>query len=347
MKKQQNIETAFFLVVFTGLIYLTYILFSPFLVALFLALVLVVVFSPAHTKILKLLKGHRPLSALLSVVIVVFAIMVPFSVIITLLFQEAISLYENIAQGGGALVFADKHLDILEGYVNNIAPALSLDFNIQSHVEVILEWFISNINTFLSGIVGFVLSFFIMLFAIYFLFKDGVFLRKKIVELSPFSDEYDEKILKQLEIAVNSGMKSQLAIAAIQGTLTGIGFLIFGISNPVLWGFVAAFAALIPAVGTGIVIIPTGIYLLIIGQVISGAGIIIWGVLIVGLVDNLLRPILLEKGINIHSFILLLSIFGGLILFGPIGVIAGPIVIAFLFSLLEIYPQIMKQHKID
>jgi predicted PurR-regulated permease PerM len=124
--------------------------------------------------------------------------------------------------------------------------------------------------------------------------------------------------------------------------VTGIGFTIFGVPNPVLWGGIATIAALIPLVGTGIIVMPAGAWLLLTHHTGAGTGLIIWGFIFVGLVDNVLHPYVMKKGMDMHPFLILLSVLGGLSYFGPIGFLAGPIVLAFFFALLEIYPQIVK-----
>lgn len=326
-----------------GVGYLTYSIFSPYLSALFLATVFAIIFSPMHKKILRSTNKREILSALLSVIVVLFLILLPLTIISILMFQEASILYNDFTNGGAGMQYIDAKFNSLEEYVNRIAPALTFEVNAYEYFQQGLSWILQNINSLFSGVVKFTINLFIMILALFFLFKDGSKFRKAVVAWSPLSDMYDEGLLKKLTIAVNSVIKGALTIAIIQGILTGIGFTIFGIHSPVLWGFIASITALIPTLGTGIITVPAGIYLLFTGSIAAGVGLIIWGVFVVGLVDNFLRPILIKRGVKIHPFIILLSIFGGLSMFGPIGVLAGPIVVAFFFALLEIYPQIINK----
>ena len=136
-------------------------------------------------------------------------------------------------------------------------------------------------------------------------------------------------------------MRGTLVTAVVQGFLVSIGFVMFGVSNPVVWGLVATISALLPMVGTGIITFPAAFFLMATGHLLPGIGMIIWGVVIVGLIDNALRPMLMNRTMHIHSFLILLSVFGGLVYFGPIGFLAGPIILAFFFVLLDIYPEIV------
>jgi len=342
MNTQRIIENTFFFAVLIGVGYLLYVIFSPYLSAIFIAVVLAVIFEPLHKRILHTCGGRKTPAAFLSVIVVLFAILLPLSIITILLFEESVSLYSSIASNGGAFSYIDAQLNIFEGYLKQLAPALTFDFEVQTYAKQMLGWIVGNINGYLSAIMGFIVNLFIMVLATYFLFKDGPELRKEVVRLSPFSDEYDEKILDRLAIAVNSGIKGIFTIAILQGFLTGVGFAVFGLPNPVLWGLVASFAALVPTIGTGIITVPAGAYLLFHGSISAGIGMLIWGVILVGLIDNLLRPFLIKRGIEIHQFLILLSIFGGLVFFGPIGVLAGPVVVAFMFALLDVYPHIVK-----
>jgi predicted PurR-regulated permease PerM len=137
-------------------------------------------------------------------------------------------------------------------------------------------------------------------------------------------------------------VQGALLTAIVQGIMVGIGFSVVGIPNPVLFGVVATVAALIPMMGTGIVTLPGVVWLISMGQVGPGIALLVWGLLCVGLIDNILSPYLMKRGMGVHPFLILLSVFGGLTYFGPIGFLAGPIILAFFFTLLEIYPQIVK-----
>jgi predicted PurR-regulated permease PerM len=167
--------------------------------------------------------------------------------------------------------------------------------------------------------------------------RDGTSLRRQLIRFSPLVDTYDQKIFDKLELAIHSVVKGSLVVGIIQGVLTGIGFAIFDIPNPALWGSIAAIAALIPGIGTALVIVPGIIYSFFSGTMGATIGLAIWGVVAVGLIDNFLGPRLIERGVKVHQFLILLSVLGGITFFGPIGFIIGPLIVSLLYALLEIY----------
>jgi len=167
--------------------------------------------------------------------------------------------------------------------------------------------------------------------------RDGAQFKRTLIELSPLPDIYDEQIILRLERTVNAVVRGTFMISLIQAVLVGIGFWIFNVPNPVLWATVASVAAFLPAIGMGLVIIPAIIYLILIGSIPAAIGLAVWGSIIVGLVDNMLLPHLMSKGFTVHQVFILFSILGGVVFFGPVGVLLGPLVIALLFALIEIY----------
>jgi predicted PurR-regulated permease PerM len=139
-------------------------------------------------------------------------------------------------------------------------------------------------------------------------------------------------------------IKGSLLIALIQGMVSGTGFAIFGVPNPVLLGSVAIIAALIPNVGTAVVLTPAILYLYLTDQVWQSAGLLIWGITAVGLIDNLLGPTLIGRSSKIHPLLILLAVLGGLAFFGPLGFILGPLVISLLFAVLDIYERLLPRN---
>ena len=162
-------------------------------------------------------------------------------------------------------------------------------------------------------------------------------MRKKLITLSPLADKYDEEISSRIGLAINSVIRGTLVLAIIQGFLTGIGLLLFGVPSPAFWGSVAAVSALVPGVGTALISIPAVIYLLATGSQVAAIGLGIWAIVAVGLIDNLLYPKLVQRRMKIHSFFILLFVLGGLVFFGPMGFILGPVTLSLLAALLDVY----------
>jgi predicted PurR-regulated permease PerM len=219
----------------------------------------------------------------------------------------------------------------------------SVDFN--QYLKQGLNWLLQRLGPLFSNVTKIMVSVFVFLVTLYYLFKDGQKLKGAIVALSPLQDTHDETIFNKLALAINSVIKGNLAVALIQGILTAVGFTIFGVPNAALWGSVAAIAALIPGIGTALVLIPAILFLFLSGKTLFAVGLLLWGLTAVGLVDNFLGPKLVERGMRLHPFIILLSILGGIGFFGPLGFLLGPLILSLLFALLEIYFAISKEHE--
>lgn len=342
MSKQLVTELIFFWILFASTGVLAFFIFSPYLIALFLALVFAIMFAPIHGWISGRLPSRETLAALLSTAIVALFILTPLIFFGVLLFGEVADAYFSIVDRPEGLSIINQYAERFESFMQTYVSGFQLSINAEEYIGRALGWIAQNLNMFFSGLFGGILNFFIILVALFFFFRDGDALRASLIRWSPLSDKRDESILERISRAVGSVVKGSLLIAMIQGILTGVGFFFAGVPNPVLWGSIAMFAALIPSVGTAIVNIPAAIYLLSTGHTVAGLGLIAWAFAIVGTVDNFLRPILIERGIHMHPFIILLSVLGGIAFFGPIGFIAGPVLMALFFALAEIYPNIMK-----
>jgi predicted PurR-regulated permease PerM len=213
--------------------------------------------------------------------------------------------------------------------------------NIDDYLKQGLSWLLQHLGSVFGSFVKTAASSFLFLIALYYLLKDGRKFKAVIIALSPLSDTDDETISQKLAVAIHSVMKGSLLIAFIQGVLTSVGFAIFGVPNAVLWGSVAAIAALIPGIGTALVLIPAILFLFLRGEAFSGVGLIVWGMGAVGLIDNFLGPKLVGRGTQLHPLIILLSVLGSIVFFGPIGFLLGPLIMSLLFALLDIYSSLM------
>ncbi len=340
----QKLQPYFLLTLLTGVLILAFFVFRPFLQALILASVFAVVFQPLHQKLLDRVRNRQGLAALGTAIIIVIVILVPLVFLGIQIFGEAQQLYSSLANGDGK----DAILGVFKGLIDDFQSAIggfalrefSVDFD--QYFKQGLSWLLQNLGAVFSNFAKLLASSFIFLIALYYLLKDGQKLKKTVIALSPLSDTDDEAIFKKLEVAVNSVIKGNLTIALIQGVLTAIGFAIFGVPNAALWGTVAAVAALIPGIGTALVLIPAIIFLFLTSSVFSAFGLLAWGVIAVGLVDNFLGPKLVSHGMHLHPLIVFLSVLGGIVFFGPIGFLLGPLTISLLFALLDIYSSLSR-----
>ncbi|HAT68334.1 MAG: hypothetical protein A2481_02660 [Candidatus Yonathbacteria bacterium RIFOXYC2_FULL_47_9] len=319
---------------------LTFLIFKPFLYALILAVIFATVFEPVHKKALVATRGRSGLAALITTMSILVVIVVPVTFLGVQIFKESVQLYTSLVNNGGTVGISQG----IEGVLRNwgiFLPAGSLDLG--QYMQQGLSWLIQHIGTVFSNATKIMVGIFVLLIALFHLFKDGGKLRNSLIVLSPLHDVHDQTIIHKLELAINSVVRGSILVGLVQGVLTAIGLAIFGVPNPVLWGSVAAITALIPGFGTSLVIIPAVLFLVITSSVASALGLLVWGVVAVGLIDNVLGPKLVGRGTKLHPFLILLSILGGISLFGPLGFLFGPLSVSLFVASLEIYSAIRKE----
>jgi len=331
----QKLELYFLFVLIALVGVLVFFIFKPFLYALALAVIFATVFDPVHKRIINIIPERRGLSAVLTTAFVLVVTVIPVALLSTQIFKEATGLYSSVVYNGGPTVVSREVEETLR--TSGIYFLTEKQIDISQYLKQGLSWLIQNLGIVFSNIAKIMVGIFVLLVALYYLFKDGDRLKKSIFALSPLHDIHDKAIFNKLENAINGVVRGSLFVGLIQGVLTAIGFTIFGVPNGVLWGSVAAIAALIPGVGTSLVFIPAIGYLLFVGETASSIGLLAWGVLAVGLVDNVLGPKLVGRGVHLHPFLILLSILGGVSFFGPLGFLFGPLVFSLLFAFLEVY----------
>ena len=333
-------QTYFFIVILLAVLALNFAIFVPFLGAIVVALTLSSIFTPVYRSLLKVLGDKRTVSAWATVFLVFLIIVIPVAFFGTLVFKEAGVLY-SVFREGGSEVSINSINNFVNSKLSDIYPGASID--VKTYFEKVLNLIVKNFAGIFSGISGALFSLFLALMAFYFLLKEGDMFKKAIIKFSPLADGHDEDIFDKLAKTINSVVKGTLLVAVIQGILMGFGFFVFGVPSPALWGAVTVLAALVPMVGTALVIIPGVIYLLSIGSSGAALGLLAWGAIIVGSVDNLLRPKLFERGINIHPFFILVSVLGGIEVFGAVGFLLGPLLLSLMFALLGMYKKEFKE----
>lgn len=339
-----RVQLSFYLILVAISVGLVFFIFQPFIQYIFLAIIFAIIFDPLHRKLVATVK-NRAVAAVLSTLVVLVVFFAPLMIFGMIIFQEASSIYQSTIATGGLTDIIVGMMQSLQETLNGWIPGYSLDVSagadLSRYGRDIFGWITNNLTSLFSGSVRVVFGFFITLLALFYFFKDSSDFLKSITRHSPLKDEYDQLLLNKVKLAVNSVVVGYLVIAVIQGILTGVGLALFGVPLPALWGGVAAVAALVPSLGTGLVLLPAVIFLFVTGPAWPAIGLVVWGALIVGMVDNLLAPYLVKRGIHLHSFFILISVLGGLALFGPVGFIAGPVILSLFAALLEMRREIM------
>lgn len=326
-------------------VFLLYIL-APFLTVIFVGAILVVAFYPIYKKFNKWFKGWNRLSAFVSCLLVIIVTIVPLAIFTLLLTSEAFETYQVIEVKIESGVF-DKYLQWEDGGIfydlkKNIEPVVNLD-NIDIKTTVVelakslSTFLVSQTANLVKGISGIILSLIVMLFTMYYFFKDGDKIVKKFGNLSPLPSVYEDELFKKITSMVKAVIFGVFLTAIAQGIVGGVGFAIAGISNPVFWGTAIAFFSLVPVVGTAIIWVPASIVLVVLGGYGSALFLVLWGVFAIGTVDNLLRPFLIGGRAHTYPLMTFLVVLGGVMVMGLKGVIIGPLVLVVLMSFLHIY----------
>jgi predicted PurR-regulated permease PerM len=332
--KEKVIEQAFFFGLLAAVAYLVWMLLTPFIPALVLSAIIATACYPLFIRVKRLLRMKSSgFPALLTTLLVFLLVVIPIGFVGYLIFLEAASFYAAVAAGKSISIAPT--LSMAQDLIDRFIPNADLD--ITSYAQQGAGWIASSMGAIFASTASLIGLLLVAFIGLYYLFKDGERLMKTLVRLSPLPDKADAKIIDRLARSVRSVLAGSLLIGLIQGTLTAIGFTIFDVPQAILWGMVAAIAALIPAIGTSLVFIPTVAFLIIGESYGSALGVAVWGVVIVGLVDNFLGPYLISRGATMHPFLVLIAALGGLASFGPVGFVLGPVIMSFMIALIEIY----------
>jgi len=337
MPQTKIIEKYFFFGLLVGTSIFTFFIFRPFWVVIVLGISFAIVLYPAYEWLNRKIQASWA-SALLTVCLFAVILCGPLLAMGVMVFNQSEEVYHEIVDEGSA----KPYLEALEEKVNDVLPQ-GADFDINSKVSDFVHYVSDNISKIFKTTVSAFFSFLLMLLIIFHFLKDGAEWRKSIIMLSPLSDKEDEKIIGRLSESVNAVMKGSLLVSLIQGVLMGLGLALFGVPHPALWGMVAAVCSLIPTVGTALVSVPSILFLYASGETTGAIGLLIWAAIAVGMIDNFLGPILIGGKIKISSILILFSALGGISLLGPAGVLVGPLMVSFLYTLISIYRNEFKQ----
>lgn len=324
-------QIIFFSVCLIITIVLSVLIFWPFLISLALSAMLAVILYPFYKKVLSLTKSDN-IAAALVILLLVVLIGVPAIYLGNQIFIESQGLYARLSTGNAVSV--DYITQKGESLIQQYAPGFT--FNAREYLTGFSSWVVNKLGGIFSGTLDLAVKVLLSLVALFYFLRDGQYFKEKLFLISPLPDDKDQVLFASLKSAINSVLLGSLVVALVQGLLTGIGFVMFGVPNFALWGSIAAVAALVPGVGTAIVWIPAVIYLYFYGA--HGMWIIelFWSVALVGLVDNFLSPFIINKGVKVHPLLILFSILGGLQFFGPEGLLLGPLVLSVLAALLRL-----------
>ncbi len=332
---QRTIESLILLGVLVGVLVLVIIMALPYLNMLVLAGVLAFLLSDIYAWLARVMHG-RSLAALTMTVAVVVVVLVPLSFGGYRIAQEATGLYTTLT-GKAASQHISSLLHQLQIATRSYIPASQLDAQaVSERLQQLLAWVVGHLGSVFTGITRLVLNFFFFLLFFYYLIRDGERLKHRLMKLSPLSDVHEQRILDRVALAISGTLRGQVIMSLLQGVVAGLGLAFFNVPNPALWGSIAMLASFIPMVGTSLVMLPAVLYLTATGHWQMAVGLALWSMVAVGLLDNFLGPRLMSHGTKLHPLAMMIAVLGGIGMFGPIGILLGPILVSTLFALFDI-----------
>lgn len=316
----------------------------PFFGTILWAGIIALLFAPVHRWLLRRLKQRRTWAALLTLLLVVMIVMVPFAFVSAALARETMAVYEHLQSGDwNPGVYFQRLFDGLPGSVTAQLDRLGLpDFDtLQERLKAALSQGSKLIATRALSIgqntFEFVADLFITAYVAFFLIRDGESVAASIRRAIPLSPAHKQELLDKFTTVIRATVKGNLLVAAIQGALGGLAFWFLGVNAALLWGALMAFLSLLPAVGAALVWVPVAIYFLVTGALWQGLALTAYGVLVIGLVDNLLRPILVGKDTRMPDYLVMITTLGGMAVMGINGFVIGPLIAAMFIAVWHIF----------
>jgi predicted PurR-regulated permease PerM len=323
-----------------GVFYLCYLLALPFVPALAWALAVAVVAHPLHEWIRRRLR-RKSLAAALSVLLVAITLLAPATFVIQQVTNDAASSVENLKKalaGDGWREIAQRN-----ELVANVVEWIKREVNVQQQIEQAAANLLKLVKDVLSGSIYVGTGLLITLFLLFYFFRDRDTIVGGLRKSLPLSPRETDEVFRNVQDTIFAIVYGSLFLALVQGTLGGIMFWILGLPSPLLWGAVMALLAVLPVLGAAIIWIPAAIYLALTGSWEKALILATWGALAIGLIDNLLYPLIVKGRLRLHTVPVFISIIGGLVAFGAVGLVLGPVVLALAVALADVWRKRMGQ----
>jgi len=345
-----NLRTAFVLLLVAAVTALFLAVAWPFLKPLLLGALLAGLFHPLYRWITRVLGGRQSLGAAVTLLVLLVLGLGPLSVFLGIVVQQALTVSDQ------AIPWLSQHLGAASTY--NVHEWLvrrfpSLAEYIPSQEQLLQQVgtaaktagaFLVNFAASMTALTAtFLLNLFVMLYAMFFFFRDGHTILERIFYYLPLNDEDETRMLARFTSITRATVKGTLVIGAIQGALAGVAFWVAGIDGAALWGTVMTILSIIPGIGAPLVWVPVVIVLFLNGQYLTATLLLVWCAAVVGTIDNFLRPVLVGRDAKMPDLLILIGTLGGLFLFGPIGFIVGPIICGLFLTVWDIYGATFKE----
>jgi len=344
MFKHKEYIRYIFVVFFLFVIYLSYMVLKPFLTAIIASAILAYLFYPLYERIKKGVKSEN-LSAFIASILVIIIIAMPFLFLINSVTKESQFVYIRAKQifitgdvfSLGCSPEDTSNLCKFSSWVSSFTSRPQVRYHLQTSIERMTTAFSKKISEFVFAIPTIVLGIFVTFFTLFYLFKDGKNVLEKVKKILPLNTQDQKKVFQKMNETTYAIVYGSLLVAAIQGLVGGVGYFFFGVQSPIMWGVLTAIFALVPVIGTVIVWLPLSLLLMAQGFSVQGIGLLIYGLFIISSMDNILKPFVVGRKAKIHPVLVLLGVLGGLAVFGFIGFVIGPLILAVFMTFLEIY----------
>ncbi len=333
MAQFKRLQTVSFLIMLGAVVVLMFFMLKPFFNILALGLIITILFRPLYLYLLKRIK-YPSWASIATLLIIVLVAVAPLWLFGQILYTEANHLYTSV-QSGQFVISQDQIIASVPPQIQSLIARTSVDVN--GFISQFTTNAFSSITGLLSNVFNFFVSLFMLLFVIFFLMRDGGKIKEIFMDLSPIASNQEEILLTRINSAVNGVVKGQFLVAVCQAVAATIGFSIFGIPEPFLWGLFVIGAALIPFVGTSLIMVPAVVYLFITGNGPQAIGLAIWAAIVVSSIDNLVAPKLVGTQLKLHPLLIMLAVLGGVQFFGILGLLLGPILMSIFVQMIEVY----------
>ena len=340
----RSFRTAFVLILVVGVTVLFLAVTWPFLKPLLVGAMLAGLCRPLYQWVTRRLGGRRSLGSVVTLLILFLIVVGPISAFLGVVVQQALNVSDEaipwVQQHFGSASTFNAHdwlVQRLPALADHVPSQAQLIESLGTAAKATGAFLVAVASRMTAGTAVFLLDLFVMIYAMFFFFKDGEKILNKIFYYLPLSDEDEALMLQRLTSITRATVKGTLVIGILQGALAGIAFWVAGIEGAAFWGTIMAILSIIPGIGAALIWVPAVVYLFITGQSLAGTFLLVWCAAVVGTVDNVLRPILVGKDAKMPDLLILVGTLGGLLLFGPIGFIAGPIVCGLFLTVWEIY----------
>jgi predicted PurR-regulated permease PerM len=345
-----NLRTAFVLLLVVAVSVLFLAVAWPFLEPLLLGALLAGLFRPLYRWITRLVGGRQSLGAVLTLLALFILVLGPVTAFLGIVVQQALSISDQ------AIPWLRQHLGAastfnLHDWLVQRFPALG-DYvpsqeELLQHVGTAAKsagaFLVTVLSRMTATTAAFILNLFVMLYAMFFFFKDGKKILERIFYYLPLSDEDETRMLARFTSITRATIKGTVVIGIIQGMLAGIAFWMAGIQGAAFWGTIMTILSIVPGIGAALVWVPAVIILFINGQYVAATLLLAWCAAVVGTIDNFLRPALVGRDAKMPDLLILVGTLGGLFLFGPIGFIVGPIICGLFLTVWDIYGATFKE----